>query len=304
MPELTSVTTHEPASPSHFTYCRLKPGSDLQQGDVLRKTTEIVELLKEVHPHYALESYTHFLVLTQSCDLVRRAKNQCKARYITLAAIRPLSLLVERQIQEMQSDPFKRQANICTTKQREALKVFLERLLNNNESDYFYLHEDAALGFPESQCAFLRLSISVRAYQHYDICLRSRLFSLTETFSHKLGWLVGNMYSRIDTVDWVPDNLSAVDFQNQISDILDGLVRFESEDKINAAKKELSDVEALDATALRERINAIVVPSKKDRTIDSVIRVLKEMEIVTDYKVIKQVKQRLTNDTDIAQILK
>ena len=78
----------------HFTFEKRVASDDLQQGDVISRTQQLDAVLKDVHPHYFYgEDYRYFLVLTQSCDLVRRPGYKsalCKSRYITLAAIRPL----------------------------------------------------------------------------------------------------------------------------------------------------------------------------------------------------------------------
>ena len=59
----------------------------LRQGDLLIKNPHLKAAIAEAHKYYAdTPDYTHFLVLTQSCDLVRRGKKPPKSRYITLAA--------------------------------------------------------------------------------------------------------------------------------------------------------------------------------------------------------------------------
>jgi hypothetical protein len=76
--------------PVHFTYQSFKEDDDLQQGDILLPKEEICSILKDVHPHFLDSKYNGFLVLSQTCDLVRRDSAGCKTRYINLAAIRPL----------------------------------------------------------------------------------------------------------------------------------------------------------------------------------------------------------------------
>ena len=49
-------------------------------------------------------------------------------------------------------------------------------------------------------CVFLALSIAMKA-DHYDTLLSSKVAQLDEIFAAKLGWLVGNQYSRIATPD-------------------------------------------------------------------------------------------------------
>src|SRR6266567_6106288 len=89
-----------PTVPTHWTY--KSPEGDLCQGDVLKKTDVIRAVLEQVHPHYLKDDYTHFVVLTQTCDLVRREGGRCGSRYITLAAVRPLEVAVRRELLKYQ----------------------------------------------------------------------------------------------------------------------------------------------------------------------------------------------------------
>ena len=54
----------------------------------------------------------------------------------------------------------------------------------------------------------LPLSMSIRV-EHYDACLEGRVAQLTDLFQAKLGWLLGQQFSRVGTPDWTPEGLSA-----------------------------------------------------------------------------------------------
>ncbi len=76
----------------------------LVQGDLLVRNAGLQSVLAQAHGYYATApDYNYFLVLTQSCDLVRRPTKP-KARYITLAAVRPLSLVIERFLEKIRHD--------------------------------------------------------------------------------------------------------------------------------------------------------------------------------------------------------
>lgn len=288
----------------HFTYCRPQ-GNNLQQGDLLDKTEETKALLDKIHPHYLREDYTHFIVLTQSCDLVRRKNNTCTSRYITLAAVRPLRLALIREIEKYQKSKLTKAAMACNNRVRFRVEHFAERFLNNNEPEYFYLHEQPELGFPYSSCAFLRLSISLRAYEHYDTCLRARILSLTDIFKAKLGWLVGNMYSRVGTEDWVPSRATQDEFQQMINDLLDELCMWVDLEKLKLAKK-VADEEILAAEMddIRKFIDSIEVKSKREHVLERVVQLLRDEEIITDEKLAKSLFMRMHNDPKIASHLK
>ncbi|MEK6770097.1 MAG: hypothetical protein AABY62_00440 [Pseudomonadota bacterium] len=196
----------------HFTYCGDK-ATDLLQGDILVQTPEILATLKEVHPHYANNAGNrYFIVLTQSCDLVRgrAGDDPCPSRYIAIAPVRPLSLVIQRETVRLAEPDLSIPTPVCSSQARNRLHNFLERLFNNNEPNFFYLHEDPSMGFPESCCAFLRLSIALRAKERYNTCLNARLLQLDESFRAKLGWLVGNLYSRVGTKDWAANELNGM----------------------------------------------------------------------------------------------
>lgn len=220
----------------HFCYGATN-SKHLQQGDILEKTELLKEILREVHPHYLDESYTRFIILSQTCDLVRRGGNDCKTRYITLGVIRPLSLLLEREIEKHQDD-FDKTAIVCKNSAKSKLTQFLERLFNNNEPEYFYIEPQPEVGLSEPSCAFLRLSISIRAYQHYDTCFKARKLSLSEGFRAKLGWMIGNVYSRVGTEDWVPGTLKKEEFSKKIKNNLESLSQWVDDQKLEYVKKE------------------------------------------------------------------
>ena len=122
----------------HFTY---EPTArvNLSQGDLISRTQEVEALLKEVHPHYFQNtSYKFFIVLTQSCDLVRRDGAPCKARYISIAAVRPIKLAIERELARHQRTEIEKALKFCNKDALPKMVQFMERLLNNNEDEFFF----------------------------------------------------------------------------------------------------------------------------------------------------------------------
>jgi hypothetical protein len=187
-----------------FLFCpEEKVHSDqLLQGDVLIRSGELAAVLSQAHQYYATaETYNHFIVITQSCDLVRRGKKAPKAPYITIAAVRPLELVLERHLARLAflwqgNDPL----GMYDIEKREQAAQLLERLLNNEEKGYFFLKAGSHPSITEDLCAFLPLSVALKS-QHYDALLRSKVAQLDALFAAKLGWLVGNQYSRVATPD-------------------------------------------------------------------------------------------------------
>src|SRR5436305_1697461 len=114
----------------HFTY--VKPSGDLYQGDLLRRTDAVEAILKEVHPHYLDAEYKLFMVLTQTCDLVRRGKEKsCNSRYIEIATVRSVDVALQRQLVKYQEN-IDAVADVCSDKFRGRMVDFAKSLLNNN----------------------------------------------------------------------------------------------------------------------------------------------------------------------------
>ncbi len=285
----------------HFTYVP-PDGTDLRQGDLLTKTDDLRKLLADIHPHYnRKDDYTHFLVLTQSCDLVRRDRRPCKSRYVSVAAVRPLGLLIEREIAKHQ-DRFEGTAGVCSLSKRGIVEQFIGHVLNNNETEYFYLEPEPALDLHEPSCAFLRLSIAVRAQEHYEKLLAARRLCLDPVFQAKLGWLIGNMYSRVGTEDWVPENLTEGAFKIKVKGFLDVAVQWVEADQLKAAKKNLP--EALTSRdEIREHIRSTKAPKRKDRLLDAVLKIARDQGLVDD-EAAKKLRIRLENDPDVSGLLK
>lgn len=187
----------------HFTYDEQLDATQLYQGDLIVRNDAVDAILQDVHPHYRKADYRAFIVLTQTCDLVRR-NGSCGARYISIAAVRPLSLVLTRALEHYCRNKWEAEHRVTSMKTKEKLRLFVERLLNNNEDEYFFLYREPEAGLSKDSCAFLQLSIAIKSELHYDTLLAAKKLQLADTFQHKLGYLVGKMYSRIGTPDWVP----------------------------------------------------------------------------------------------------
>lgn len=173
----------------------------LQQGDLLFKDDSLSKALGEAHSYYAdAPDYTHLLVLTQSCDLVRRGKSGPKSRYITLAAVRPVGILTKRLKERYADKKLDFPVPIFRKNQERLVADVIEKLLHNTADGYFFIPKDSHPAVNENLCAFLSLSVALRA-SHYDVCLESKVAQLENVFQAKLGWLTGNQYSRVGTPD-------------------------------------------------------------------------------------------------------
>lgn len=184
----------------HWTYVSRQPDADLEQGDFLLPDDELRDILNTVHPHFCAAKYIGFVVITQSCDLVRRGGKSAKAEHVNIATVRTLkdvgTKLVARVATTIAPGLFRRS-------DRAAARELLTRLFNQNEQalGLFYFHSDRDIGLGDPSVAFLRVSVALRA-EHYEALVRARTGGLAPAFQAKLGWLVGNLYSRAATPDW------------------------------------------------------------------------------------------------------
>ena len=201
---LPIYTIQPAASVHHFCYAQSNDyvATELAQGDVLKRTPELDEVLERVHPHfYQHRKNLYFMVLTHSCDLVIRDSVAGKAPYINVAPVRPLDEVIAREIDNLRLQKIRGELPLLTHKARARLSEFAKRLINNNVPQYFFLEANGTeLG--QDCCAFLRLSIAIKSDLHYKTCVDAKFLQLNDSFQAKLGSLVGQLYSRVGTKDW------------------------------------------------------------------------------------------------------
>jgi len=286
----------------HFTYKDSHTGEDLEQGDLLERSEGLEAVIGKYHPYYLKCDYSHFLVLTQSCDLVKRDGGQPKAAYVSLAAVRPLSLVLEREAEKYRSHEIMRVANVVERGKKELLREFVRKLLNNNHPEFFYMHAEPQIGL-ERSCAFLRLTVSIRCLEHYDVCRNARLIGLENEFQAKLGWLVGNLYSRVGTNDWAPDYYSHEKWSQIVDAIVDDSYFFVEDAKVKQVKKDSKGKELTNRDEARAFIEGIKVPSRREQAITAVIEALTS-ENLLDYKNKERARKHLMNTAALSTYFK
>lgn len=181
------------------------PNSDLQQGDILVRSSAIQGMLREPHSYYAdAIDYSHFIVLTQSCDLVRYGTG-IKSHYITIAALRPFSKFVEKITAKSDCSRPGAPVRILRSSSKLLIKQKIEQLLHYDLPGYFYVPPGVVPSIDIPLVAFLQLAISVRP-EHYETIRSARMAVLQSVFSAKLGWLIGTPYSRVATPDIDAEN--------------------------------------------------------------------------------------------------
>lgn len=181
----------------------------LEQGDLIPRSAPVIDQVLRQYHRYHVEKPANemFAVLTQSCDLVKH-NGKPKTRYIALAPLRPLRLILQREFKDFLVETPGGLYVLGSIDTQGRYDDFLAKLINNNDSRYFFVPQRPDLQIAEDMCVMLPLSMSIRV-EHYDACLEGRVAQLTDLFQAKLGWLLGQQFSRVGTPDWTPEGLSA-----------------------------------------------------------------------------------------------
>lgn len=285
--------------PSHWTYNGdWNSDSDLDQGDIVLPTDGLSSLFAEVHPHFCDRKYVGYIVLTQSCDLVKRRGN-CAARYINLGVIRQLDSVVCDLLGAVCKTVA---SGVYLTESRAEGRKLLGRLFNQNEQSLglFYLHPDAEVGIGKPSVALLRIGVALRA-EHYNLLQGARSGRLQPEFRNKLGWLVGNIYSRIGTVDWSEQPGGKETIRALTDRLLDEHARWVSTEARDAAVRARVMFDDLEPEEVATRIAGYQPVSPKEQALECVARVVKAVLSERDEELTNRLVNRLRNDQSFSQ---
>lgn len=279
----------------HFTYSPELNKQEILQGDLLGRNQPLDNLLAEIHPYYHdKEVFKYFIVLTQSCDLVRRNSSPCKARYITLAAVLPFKKVFDWEMSLYQNSEVQKLGGVIDLKKRGHATEFVAKILNNNHPEFFYLHSDDQFGLKEPHCAILRLSVAIRSEEHYEKCLDAKFLQLNDNFRAKLGWSVGQIFSRVGTKDWTPKPKTKSEFNLMIKDILDESYIWLDNKEIESLENALRDIHPLSKQDIKKTA-AEIKNLPKIRAKDAVINTIRD---------ILQNSNALNEDVNIDKLLR
>lgn len=277
--------------PAPWKYEHVALDEDLAQGDVLIPSPELQNLSTEVHPHFSDPKYVAFLVTTQTCDLVRRG-GECSTHYINVAVVRPL-----RDILGMLLDAVcERVREGCyIDKHKSRAQQMLGRMFNQNEQamGLFYLYPDARLELSHDAVALLRVSVSFRV-QNYSVLCEARRVRVPSEFANKLGWIAGNLYSRIGTPDWQEAELKDIVNDYLSSDSGAGTVWIK-EAIVKQLRKDGVDVDQLTLEELRAKARTNLL-APKQVGISRIIEAVKEVFPEINDKPLGRLQTRLKND--------
>jgi endonuclease III-like uncharacterized protein len=131
---------------------------------------------------------------------------------------------------------------------------------------------------------------------------------LNENFQAKLGWLVGNLYSRVGTVDWVPNNIDQPAFNkmvnNQIKAFFQVLPNLSEVQKLLEKNHTPEAIELMNNDELLGIIRSIKVPNRKEKILVRLEEIINEsMSLKQDYN-IKKLLSKISSDATFTSLTK
>lgn len=285
--------------PLHWTYSEFDPDQDLQQGDILRPDNEgLRALFREIHQHFCDPKYRGFMVTTQTCDLVLRSQG-CSARYINLVAIRALNDVLFPLLDTVSA---KLVEGIYYEDKKRDAKQLIERIFNQNESalGLFYLHQDADVALVEPCVALLRVGVDFRV-DHYEVIRKARCGRLAPQFQAKLGWMLGNLYSRVATDDWYekPNGRSFLRKMTETAIKGDGssiAPKWVKREWVDAARQKGIEIESIPPDQLDDILEQHRPPTPVEQVIEQVTIAVKDVLPWVCSEEMRKIVNRLENN--------
>ncbi|MFZ2656884.1 MAG: hypothetical protein WAX69_18265 [Victivallales bacterium] len=278
------------------------------QGDIIRPTAGIRKILEDAHRHFLDSKYTSFIILTQSCDLVQRKEQPCKARYINLAVVRPIDDVLISFL-EAECDSVKIGETyidgLFIAESKNRAKNLLSRIINQNEHGLglFYLHEDADVGIAEPSVAMLQVSIALRR-EHYSELVSSRVGRLDPVFQSRLGWIIGNLYSRVATRDWDEKGRKRLTERILASEGSGKAPFWISQTTVSNAQTKNLNVQGMTIEQIIEEIKKHEPQPLKEIAIDRVLKIIKDISPLIPQEEIDKIGNRLANDQNFSSSFK
>ena len=288
--------------PTHWTYDDIEPAEDLAQGDIIEPTPEFRSALREFHSGFVDPKYVGFMVLTQSCDLVRRPGY--RGQPIALCVVRELNSIARTLLEVFCGTDI---PGVFRKEARKNGRMFLDRTINQNEQaiGLFYLHPDADAGITTPCVAMLRIAIALHT-KHYDKMLSSRCGRLRPEFQAKLGWLVGNLYSRVGTGDWSEPRERKRQQKLIVDEVLGDLteVKWASSAAIDRAKKAGFSADGKDPDEISTSMDSYEPKPLDELMRDEFKRIIATEELDIPPSTQASLLKRLPNDALMAELFR
>lgn len=187
--------------------------------------------------------------------------------------------------------------------ERKKTKAYqlIERIYNNTESEYFFLYKEDALDFPESMIAYLQVSIALKSDEHYEKCLAAKKMELSDEFKAKLGWLIGDIYSRVGTTDWEGIKTSQ-ERQQMLNDDLTSKCIIGKKEQLSYIKKEMA--KNPERTYSRDDITLLISNLAVKTKYEEAMDIIEDIFRTSSKKIPKDEKEILLNKIKSRSALK
>jgi hypothetical protein len=255
----------------------------------------------KVHPWLTDARYNGLIVVTQTCDLVRRGGDSCKAKHVEVAPFRSLHALLADYASHITAKSVV--PGVYLEHDKPPFEGFVKRILNQNETGQglFYLPRDLGFGIGDHSVVALRVSFALRTADHYEGLFKNRRGGLREAFESKLGWMMGNLYSRPATPDWNPTNGSSKEEKELIETLLlggeDQTIAWVPKAHASKARTDKIDLSGLDPPAAAARILSCTPTLPKDTALRSVERAVRRTLADVDDETLSRIVAQLRNDS-------
>jgi hypothetical protein len=206
-----------------------------------------------------------------------------------------------------QKKKYQKDAIIISNSKRNGVYQFIESLLNNNHKEFFYVHEDTSLGLDVSCCAILRLSVAIRSIEHYDNCLSAKFMQLEDNFRAKLGWLVGNLYSRVGTEDWLDNPSLKTRFKEMVNNILDRKIIWLDNQQLKVLERKVEELELesdLEIIEIADKIKSEPKIKSKEKVVGAIKDILIRSKLVEEGDKLEKVLRQIASNPTISAYIK
>jgi hypothetical protein len=196
-------------------------------------------------------------------------------------------------------------SGIYISKDRYKAEQLIERIISQTEEDraLFYLPPYGDAGIAVHSIANLRVHVPVTV-DYYDTLVGNLKGRLGNEYQNRLGWLVGNLFSRVA----IPD----IGQEEKETIIKEFLARKDKEygpywisrDAITEAQRKKLEMNGKTTKEIFELLESLTPGPPKERAIDRVLSILKEETRALSEPDLEKVSRRLHQDSIFARSIR
>lgn len=191
--------------PSSHIYASKLQTEALSQGDIIFLNDQLKTVFLE---HFKVEFDPEFLmVLSQSCDLVKRGNRAPKINHIILSLVRPFRNYIKHVVKDLSPVKIGNDVTLIKDNDFDSLRQKVFDLINNaNAKTNLFLPEQEP--FEEHMVAVFNTVYPLRFREQYDLLLENRVLSLNNDYKAKVGDIFSTLFDRVvvteltDSKDW------------------------------------------------------------------------------------------------------